>query len=164
MMASERQILALGAQHGYGPSPRDGFVGMAKLRGDGTRQRLDIFTWGNAKVADKHGIPRAYLVLCPGIGDEEIDRWRLPLVDWPGQETRKWGDVASEFDEVLAPILDGPAEQIAERLRGLGSRYDLSFDATDWGRPLASTRPCPMTRSPSDSAGSRSRNSKRSRT
>ncbi len=131
-MTSERQLLALGAQHGYGPSPRIGFVGMAKLRADGTKQRLDIFTWGNAKVADQHAIPRSYLALCPGIGDEEIGRWRLPLVEWPGQATRAWADVAAEFDDVFAAVLDGPVAQIAERLFALGPRYALSFDAKEW--------------------------------
>lgn len=128
-MATEKQVTALGAECGFDPSPRRGFVGLARVREDGYYQRLDIFWWSNRKHAAAHGIPRAYLVICPALnGWGEVGRWRLPLVDWPSEEqaTRPWTDVAGEFKEVFLPILDAPLHEARLRLARLDDRYVLT--------------------------------------
>lgn len=108
-MVSVNKILSLGALHGFQPSERLGFVGMNRITAENVEQRLDIFQWSNPAVADRDGIPRAYLVICLSLtgGLEDSGRWRLPLVEWPSerQETRPWEDVVEEFNEIVSPLL-----------------------------------------------------------
>lgn len=126
-MASDRQLYDLGAEFGFEPAPRLGFVGMMRTRTDGRVQRLDIFTWSNAKWAQLQGNPHAYLVICPGSDAGEDGRWRLPLTLWPEDPgtRRPWAQSRAEFRSVIAPILDGPIEQIPARMDALGKRYEL---------------------------------------
>jgi len=121
---SEQRMLALGAKYGFAPSPRPGFVGMARTT-PGTVQRLDVFFWSNRKHADAHGIPRSYAVL-----EVAGRRYRLPLVEWPSptQPRRPWADVEAEFDEVFGPVLtasENGQEAPWERLEG-NARYGLT--------------------------------------
>lgn len=127
-MVTEKQVLSLGKAHGFTSSPRRGFVGLERQRADGVNQRLDVFWWSNPKIADAHGTPRSYLVLCPTLdGGAEAGRWKVPLVEWPsdGQPTRRWADVADEVSRVIMPIMDGPVEMSVARLEGLDERYLL---------------------------------------
>lgn len=128
-MAGVKQIRRMILPHGFKQFDNPGFLGFRRLHADGRTQGLSVFTWSNDKVALAAGIPRAYLVLCMALGSEDGGgghggRYRLPLVQWPGQDQpmQPWAEVIREFRSVFMPMYDG-SEQEGVRLLANRDRY-----------------------------------------
>ncbi|MGO2045760.1 MAG: hypothetical protein ACTH2X_00815 [Brachybacterium tyrofermentans] len=139
-MPTQRQIVAMVDGRGFEQIEDPGFVSFVRRHPtDHRRQWLRVFWWSNPKHADSAGIPRAYLVVMPGL-DHDIDhgaatRFRLPLVEWPDEKTervpstaqksRPWKDIVSEFHTVFTVALDDSYDDGSAWLNALGDRYRL---------------------------------------
>lgn len=112
-----------------------GFISFVRTHPDGRRQCVKFFSWSNAKHADAVGIPRSYIVACPGLDLStehlfEDARLRIPAVVWPAapedQLKRTWDEVRAEIEQVLLPILDAPVGQGYAELEDLPVRNRLA--------------------------------------
>lgn len=65
---SPRRMKALVETYGFVEYASPGFDAFARRHPDGRHQALSVFWWKNIKIADRDGIPHAYMVVCPSIG------------------------------------------------------------------------------------------------
>lgn len=129
LRAYERQVASLIHGHGFTRTQEPQYcVGYRRRHSDGRAQLLGVFWWAKKKLgaADSRS-PKAYLVVCPNLDDDQDHgaRYRLPLVDWPSskQRRRPRHEVVDEFQAVFLYAFDAPSEVGHKKLHGLDDRY-----------------------------------------
>lgn len=127
-MSLNRVATHLVAQ-GFEEFPDPGFRSFRRTHPDGRAQRVSIFTWSNAKHAEREGIPPAYIVFDVDLGvDVEPPRLRLIQQEKGAAARRPWAEVDREFLDVIVPLWELDLAEAAElvKILAVSDRYLLA--------------------------------------